>query len=113
MGHRRAAGHARFGESRRWNEAIARQALDALKSSGLTLAEFARRESVDVQRLRRWRDRMTPREAGVEVPTFVEVKVAPPATMVEIVLLSGRLVRVPAAVDVNALRRLVAMLEEP
>jgi hypothetical protein len=82
-----------------------------LRASGLTLTEFARRESLDVQRLRRWRERLAPREAERSLSSFVEVK-RPASAVVEIVLLSGRVVWAPDSVDVDALGRVVAMLED-
>lgn len=44
----------------RWTPARAAAVLRDLDGSGLTLAEFARRRGLSVQRLRRWQDRLAP-----------------------------------------------------
>lgn len=41
-----------------WTEAHARRVLDACDESGLSVAEFARREGIRARRLYRWRDRL-------------------------------------------------------
>jgi transposase-like protein len=84
----------------------------AFQSSGLSLAEFAWREGLHIERLRRWRRRL---ERGVAAsgPEFVElVAAAASAAPVEIVLRSGRVLRVGEAIAVTSLRRLVEVLEE-
>jgi transposase-like protein len=103
---------------RRWTVADARAAVAALSASGLSVAAFARRENLQVQRLRRWCERLgredrrrpEPGEAAPRVPEVVEIRTRP-AAGVEIVLRSGRLLKVAETIDVAALTRLVAALE--
>jgi transposase-like protein len=105
----------------RWTAEDAKQALTALAQSGLELSAFATREGLDAQRLWRWRRQLTapaamafeeivPRDAmsvpdgGATSPSERE--------RFEIVLRSGRVVRVPASFDASALRQLLAIVEE-
>lgn len=111
-----------WANSRRWTTEVALEALDAFERSGLSLREFADREGVSAVRLGRWRRRPSAELGGA--PAFIEV--APgfqrlggsaadpgdPGGMFEVVLDSGRLVRVPMGFDEGALRRLVAVLDE-
>src|SRR5262245_52081712 len=99
---------------RRWTPSEARAALAALDRSGLSPADFAAREGLMVQRLYRWTRQLKERSEG---PAFVEVAsavapVAPREARFEVVLRSGQVVRVPEAFDPEALRKLVAALEE-
>jgi transposase-like protein len=99
---------------RRWTADEARAALAALERSGLSPAEFAAREGLEVHRLYRWSRQL---KGAPEGPAFVEVvaAVAPVAARevrFEVVLSSGHVLRVPEAFDSGALRRLVAALEE-
>ena len=94
-------------------------ALAAFEESGLTMAAFAAREGLDRQRLQRWCRTLGAR-AGA--PAFEEI---PRAEVVralatepearnggfEVVLTSGRIVRVPRAFDTATLRRLLAVLD--
>jgi transposase-like protein len=103
---------------RRWTVADARAAVAALTASGMSMAAFARRENLQVQRLRRWcerlagEDRRPPEqsEPARRVPEVVEIRTRP-ASSVEIVLRSGRLLKVAETIDVAALTRLVSALE--
>lgn len=100
---------------RRWKITDARSALAALATSGLSLGEFARREGLEVQRLRRWQRRLAhearPRRAApAPAPELIEIRPRR-AEPIEIVLASGRMLRVTETVDVAALARLVAVLE--
>mgnify|MGYP003376569666 CR=1 FL=1 len=55
---------------RRWSEADAQRVLAEQASSGLSLLEFARREGLHPERLRRWRSRLEsppPAAAGVRL----------------------------------------------
>ena len=98
---------------RRWKITDARSALAALATSGLSLVEFARREGLEVQRLRRWQRRLArearPRRAA-PAPALIEIRPRR-AEPIEIVLASGRMLRVTETVDVAALARMVAVLE--
>jgi lambda repressor-like predicted transcriptional regulator len=95
--------------------------LAALEDSGLTMAAFAVREGLDRQRLRRWRRVLGAPSRG---PLFEEIPrhevlaagavVTEPEAVgvLEVVLASGRVVRVPPAFDAPTLRRLLAVLDE-
>jgi hypothetical protein len=89
---------------RRWTEDHARLALRALERSGLSLAAFAARDGLDAQRLRNWRKRLGTR------PTFVEIAQREPEH-VEIVLRSGRTLRVRATIERAVLASLIEALE--
>ena len=94
---------------RRWSSDDARAALAAWAASGLSQAAFARREGLDVQRLRMWK-----RKLGdvVGARAFVEV-VSPRSqapTPIDVILPSGIIVRVADTVDVVALDRIVEAL---
>jgi transposase-like protein len=101
----------------RWTPEEAAQALAAWKQSGLELTAFALREGLDPQRLSRWRRRL-----AAASPVFEEVipgegivaDTAPPAQRerFEVVLVSGRVVRVPESFDADALRRLLVLVDE-
>lgn len=95
---------APYRTQRRWTAAAARAALTALERSGLSLAAFAAREELDVQRLRHWRKRLA------TTPAFVELALREPER-IEIVLRSGRTLRVPVTIDRTALASLALALE--
>jgi hypothetical protein len=84
------------------------------------VSAFAVREGLDVQRLYWWRRRLVdaPLPAQLETPghcdgqpAFVEI-VRPEAAVIEVVLGSGRTLRVRESIDPCALRRLVIALDE-
>ena len=96
---------------RRWTIADARSAVSALKASGLSTCAFAAREGLDVNRLYRWRRRLEAERIGDEpAPKFVELQPRG-AEPVEVVLRSGRVLRVSEAIEPAALLRLVTALE--
>ncbi len=96
-------------DQERWTEARARDVLRALEDSGLSAAAFAEREGLRVQRLFFWKRRLGRQQPGAA--KFVEVA-ARAAHGVEVVLRNGRTLRIPESIDVRALRRLVAALED-
>jgi len=102
---------ASYSTDRRWTEDDARTVLTAQAASGLSVAAFAAREGIDPQRLYFWRRRV---DAGsVEAPPeFIEVRHTAERERVEIVLRSGRVVRVAESIDADALRRLIVALEQ-
>ena len=104
---------ATFTTRRYWTSADAQSALSALAVSGLSLAKFAEREGLVAERLYRWRRQLGAASTDVaKPPAFIEVR--PRASVpVEIVLRSGRTLRVSESIDAPALRRLVEVLEQP
>jgi transposase-like protein len=96
---------------RRWTKADAQAAMSALRASGLSVTAFAARERLDAQRLYRWRRRLSAtKSAALAAPAFVEIQPLP-VEPVEIVLRSGRVLRVSERISTLALERLVAVLE--
>ena len=100
-----------YSTRRRWTDTEAHAVLAALDASGLSVSAFAMREGLDVQRLYFWRRRVE--GSAVEAaatPAFVEVRHRT-AEHVEVVLRSGRILRVSESIDGASLRRLVDVLE--
>lgn len=103
---------------RYWRETDARAALAVHRASGLSLAGFARRHGLTVQRLRWWRQRL-PAPASATAPAapqWLPVQLLPepargPAAPLEVVVRGGSVIRVPADFDPAVLRRVVAVLE--
>lgn len=101
---------------RRWSLDEATRILAALKASGLTLAAFAAREGLQPQRLYKWRRHVEEQATPLK---FAEVLVSgagrsTPAVTgsgFEVVLRSGRILRVGASFDGVALSRLVSVLD--
>lgn len=77
------------------------------------MSAFARHEGLSAGRLYRWRARLqlSGRPAFVEV-SRPEVEVERGEGRLEVVVASGRVVRVPTGFDVETLRRLLVVLEE-
>ena len=96
----------------RWTASEARAALAAVRASGLSARAFAIREGLVAQRLYWWQQRLgsTRPAAAVSAPAFVELKPRGPDP-VEVVLRSGRVLRVSPAIDPSSLARLVEALE--
>ena len=92
----------------RWTDSHARAVLAAQTESGLSIKAFAVREGLDPQRLYTWKSRL---KSAPALPTFVEVRRHSPE-YVEIVLRSGRVLRVLESIDGSALRRFVVALEQ-
>jgi hypothetical protein len=108
-------------KDRRWTVEDAKQALSALDQSGLSPRAFAMREGLDPQRLWRWRRKLAaPAATAFEeiVPRGTASAVDREATSsgkperFEIVLGSGRVLRVPASFDASALRQLLTIVDE-
>ena len=108
---------------RHWTPEDASRALAAMARSGLGLTAFAIREGLDPQRLTRWRRRLE--SSASASPAFEEVVPSVVATAIdgneavraqqerlEIVLRSGRVVRVPDSFDALSLRRLLDVVDE-
>ena len=105
---------------RRWTVFEARAALAALDASGLRASAFAAREGLNVQRLQSWRRKLgtKPKTRKARSPArasrqaFVELSPRR-SEPIEIVLRSGRMLRVHESIDATVLRRLVEALDEP
>lgn len=96
---------------RRWSIGDARIVLKALAESGLSARAFAKREGIDAQRVQSWKRRL----GGAAPLELVEVTHRSDLRgpdLVEVALLSGRILRVPASIDAGALRRFVDILED-
>jgi hypothetical protein len=94
---------------RRWRDLIARWG-----RSDRTVRDFCSDHGVSEPSFYAWRRELVRRDragatAPPAAPTFVPVRVTPP-TAVEVVLVSGVVVRVPAGADPTAVARLVAAL---
>src|SRR5262245_39868754 len=100
---------ATFNVHGRWSIVDARAAIAAHAASGLSASAFAMREGLDVQRLYRWRRRLA-RERMARL-AFVEVQPRRPEP-IEIVMRSGRIVRVSESVDGAALARIIDALDK-
>ena len=94
----------------RWSAADGRAALAAAEESGLSLASFAAQEGLVAQRLYWWRRRPAETEL-VRAPTFIELKAGSAPQLIEVVLRSGRVLRLPESIDVATMQRLVDALE--
>jgi hypothetical protein len=92
---------------RRWTVNEAHAALDAVAASGLSLARFAAREGLDVQRFRFWQKRL----GSARTPPFVELRPREPER-VELVLRSGRTLRFASSIDRDELAALVHALDD-
>ena len=99
-----------------WTRARAKRELATWRTSGLSLAEYARQQGLTANRLYRWKRRLEPsrdmeRALAVAAPAFLPVRVVSPVVVssapFEIVLDDPVRVRVPADFDATALRRLL------
>jgi len=107
----RPRGPAKYLTRRRWTVAEARAALAAVDESGLSINAFAARQGIDAQRLYYWRRRLAGEGLVAQPPPeFVELRPQRPEP-VEVMLRSGRVLRVAESIDPVVLIRLVAALE--
>ena len=105
---------------RYWNQAKAERELSAWRRSGLSMAAYAGREGMQVQRLRRWRRRLEDSgaerclERSVSTGSFLPVRIVDSmgvsAGAFEVVLEHPVRVRVPADFDTRSLTRLLGVL---
>ena len=100
---------------REWVDRIARW-----ESSGLSRDDFAAREGITGKKLVRWRWNLRQLQSAAPAPvpqtalTFVRLETSTPsisAMPLEVVLSSGRTVRVPVDFDEATLSRIVTLLE--
>ena len=103
----------------RWSAARAREALSKHKESGLSLAAFARRHGLPLHRLQWWRARLKEVSKEHRSPVrLVPVRIRPTAVLLPptsgfaIELRGGRVIRVTAPFDADALGQLVRALED-
>src|SRR5271155_4112478 len=96
--------HRGSDRERFWREAVA-----DWKKSGQTIAGFCRARGLSQANFYAWRRRLAGRDRVAPAATFVPLTVVPDA-VVEIVLPTSIVVRVPAAADPSAVARLVAAL---
>jgi transposase-like protein len=102
---------------RRWTAGDAEAMLAAAERSDLSLRAFAATHGMDVQRLYHWRKELR-RDPVVEPVRFEELLVRrggreeSAAGRIEIVFMSGIIVRVGAGFDESTLRRLISILEQ-
>lgn len=103
----------------RWTPDEARAALAAQATSGLSISAFAKRHSLQPQRLYRWHRQLPATlatRAPANAPTFVEIaasRVAPAqSARYELCLASGGTLRVEGAPDPATVRSLLAVLRE-
>lgn len=136
MAHRQARLAQKHRRAPYWTEAVAREMLEALERSDLSLSEFARQQGLSRRRLLFWRarlSRMAPvgalavgpsprgRTSEPEGLPFLPVKLLPPAPAtpdpearadhIELVVSPRRRLRVPPDFDEVTLRRLLQVLD--
>ncbi len=112
-------------------EAYWRKVLDEWSRSGLTQAAFCRKRAIPVWSFRWWK-RELPRRRPVTAtvkgqrkqvsskqrsehpsqPAFLPVRIAPASVLLEIVLINGRVIRVPSGCDLEAIGKLASVLEQ-
>ncbi len=112
---------------RRWSKAEKLAIVAEASVPDVNVSAIARRHGIQPSLLFRWREHFAdtpkcvvepPSSSGDPGPSFVPVALpAPtglsqPACSVEIVLRNGRRVRVRAAIDITALKRIVDALED-
>jgi transposase-like protein len=100
---------ARTTERRRgqvWGEQEARQALAELARSGESLADFARRRGISVQRVYYWKKRV----AAAAAPSFVVVPVTAAATRQIEIVADGVTIRVREDLDTERLAEVIDLL---
>lgn len=95
-----------------WRERVGRW-----KASGLSVRAFCAQEGLSEPSFYSWRRTLTARDAAVAppAPTFVPVHVfsAAPPPALELVLRSGRVLRIPHGCDPEHVRVVLAALEGP
>lgn len=102
------------GRHQRWTDSEAQEWLRRLDASGLSVRAFAQREGLNAQRLYWWRKRPRNKPRKKRGAEFVELSTVGlgASAQIELVLLSGRVLRFPASLDERALERWLSALEQ-
>jgi hypothetical protein len=91
-----------------------------MEASGLDLSAFARDAGLDPQRLKRWKRALGAPTSETVFEEMVRAPAPPPTAEItagivggwfELVLASGRVVRIPESFDAGALGRLLAVVD--
>jgi transposase len=101
--------------SRAWTRDVWVERLARFASSGLTPAQFCALEAVSLPSFYSWKRRLTTAATPTEQtpdrgPRLLPVRLAPPAAIVELVLPTGAVLRLPPGSDLAWVRSLVAAL---
>lgn len=96
-----------------WREADARTAVEAWQRSGQPISSFARRHGLQPHRLSRWASRLQRRgrPVGFHPVRIVGGNGGEHREAIEVVLVDGQRVRVPAGFAAADLERVLAVLE--
>jgi len=116
---------SRRGQQDRGKERFWRRVVGQWRRSGLTIRDFCEQQSLSEPSFYAWRRtiaerdreassgrRRRVRDQPVASPLFVPLRVTPSASVLEIVLGQGRVIRVPPGFDPATLRLLLAVLDE-
>jgi hypothetical protein len=113
MAQRQGGGVQEVFQKSYWREADARAAVEAWQRSGQPIARFARRHRLQPRRLTRWASLLQRKGGPLK---FHPVRIvggsgADQREPIEVVLVDGRRVRVPAGFAGAELKRVLAVLE--
>jgi hypothetical protein len=115
MAQRRTESVLEVAQQRYWREADARAVITAMEQSGRSLSRFAREYGLKRSRISRWATRLKARPTGPLrfhpvhlIEARSEGKVQDP---IEVVLVDGRRVRVPAGFAAADLARVLGVLK--
>jgi len=107
-----------LGRKRRWTSEEARAVFEVQSRSGVSLAAFAREHELGLPRLYDWRRRLAqPSTRPAKGPRLLPVRLISTVpdlrehSVIEVVLVSGRRVRVAEGFDPVALGRVIEVLE--
>ena len=96
-----------------------RRLIERWRRSGRSVRDFCEHNGIAIPSFYAWRRRLqqdAPRpdvSQPSEAVTFLPVHVQPESSDQQLVLANGRCLRIPPRFDANALRALLAVLEEP
>jgi hypothetical protein len=88
------------------------QRLGRFQQSGLSVSAFCANEGLSPHSFYAWRRRLQPTSSAhdIDPPRFVPIRLSNPATPVEVVLISGTVLRLPPGCDLAFVRSLVEAL---